>query len=97
MHAVVPKDTLWKDSESGGTLKVLKVYFKDSTFDWTYQDDPIKGYLIIKKLNEHWSMEGIEHGEHVPTFEESSPHGAHIRVHFKSKETCHPMLSPMVY
>lgn len=50
---------------------------------WIYQNTTLRSWMVMDIVKKGWNMEGIENGEHVPRFEQTSkPHEAQIRVKF---------------
>ena len=79
---------IWKDSETGEVLEILKVYFIGEQDKWLYGRTVLKPWQIIDMVNENWKegMEDIEHGKYVPKFKQTDRQlDAHIRVKFDSK------------
>lgn len=79
MHAVVPKNTLWK-------TPVLKVFFLGEQTKWSYHNSTLQSWMIMDIVKKGWDMDGIINGKYVPRFEQASnPYEAQIRVKFQSK------------
>ena len=78
LHAVIPANqVLWRRA-------VLEVYFyQEEVPSVQYKGSSLKSWQIMDLVKEKWSMEDIEHGEHVPRFKRvNDPSKAQIRVQF---------------
>lgn len=77
--ALIPSHKfLWKNTT------VLKFWCDQDVVPWVqYDGSSLKSWQVRDLVVEGWSMEGIEHGEHVPQFSlVNDASKAQIIVHF---------------